>query len=539
LARVLPVAVVLVTFLLYRWTLLPEIDWSDAAELSLQAHQLGVTHPPGYPVHTVLGRLFIFILGDPARATNLLSAVSTAVAAGLLTATALEMTGNVITGALAALTFAAVPSIWDHAVTTEVYGVNALFVALSLFVLIRWHKKPSSRLLIVGATVFGISLGSYLANVLLLPAILFLLLMQKGDGRAKLARALSFLAVAALAGGVVLSWSFFRSPTVPPLGTQFIPDTPGRFALFLSGAQYRTIQLPSLGFYAARMKEHISIFARATIWGGAGLGFLGLWAQWRDRRTLAITLLIAFGVTMAYFTGYAATDYAHMVTPAYIVFSLWIAEGIGFLFRQTVTEKPERWIKTALAVGGTGAAAFALVADVVGLGEPGFGPAQAAMLIGGIALVVTAGVVRHGAWTALAGNNAGAIAATLVAVFVLAGQIWSQAPLRLARSQSLQVTDYVTASFETLPEDAVVAASWDKFAPLLYFQRVYGLRPDLTIVERTLEPEPSARTYAFDTVTDWHAYVAESSRARPVVIDTADASFAVEPLAHGWYRINP
>jgi len=37
-------------------TLVPEVDRGDCAEFSLSAYQLGVTHPPGYPLHTVLGK---------------------------------------------------------------------------------------------------------------------------------------------------------------------------------------------------------------------------------------------------------------------------------------------------------------------------------------------------------------------------------------------------------------------------------------------------------------------------------------------------
>ena len=35
---------------LYALTIAPEIGSGDSAELSLQAWQLGATHPPGYPV---------------------------------------------------------------------------------------------------------------------------------------------------------------------------------------------------------------------------------------------------------------------------------------------------------------------------------------------------------------------------------------------------------------------------------------------------------------------------------------------------------
>jgi len=55
----------------YLVTLQREIGWWDAAELSLQAHLVGTTHPPGYPVHTLLGKVFGLLVADPGLATNL------------------------------------------------------------------------------------------------------------------------------------------------------------------------------------------------------------------------------------------------------------------------------------------------------------------------------------------------------------------------------------------------------------------------------------------------------------------------------------
>ena len=46
-----------ITFMLYLLTLVPEVGWGDSAELSLVAYQLGLTHPPGYPLHSILGKL--------------------------------------------------------------------------------------------------------------------------------------------------------------------------------------------------------------------------------------------------------------------------------------------------------------------------------------------------------------------------------------------------------------------------------------------------------------------------------------------------
>ena len=43
---------------IYWQTLQPSVPGGDAGELIVEAHQLGLPHPPGYPLHTLLVHLF-------------------------------------------------------------------------------------------------------------------------------------------------------------------------------------------------------------------------------------------------------------------------------------------------------------------------------------------------------------------------------------------------------------------------------------------------------------------------------------------------
>jgi len=317
---------------IYLLTLVPEVNWGDSAELSLQAYQLGVTHPPGYPVHTLLGKLFTLFFQEPALATNVLSAVCTSVAVGLLGWIALRTTGNPFAALAAALTFALSPFIWEKAVVTEIYNVNICFVALAIALTLAWYRKPSIGVLCAVAVVFGISLGTYLANLLFLPAFLFLVLHRSQHHRWTSLGV--FLLAAGIVGSLVLSWSHFRSRVIVPVGTLHVPDTPAGFIQYLTGAQYQTTTIHTPAFYLKRLMEHGQLFAKNFLGVGVILGLVGLWQQWTKHRAICICLLIIFAVNFGYFTGYAALDYFYMVTPSYFVFALWIAYGLVFLFDQ-------------------------------------------------------------------------------------------------------------------------------------------------------------------------------------------------------------
>jgi hypothetical protein len=165
-----PAVASITSLVVYLVTLRTEVGRGDSAELALQAYQLGVTHPPGYPVHTILGKLFTLFFNEPAIATNVMSAVFTCLTVGLLSLFLYEVTKNRVISLLGPLIFAFSPIVWQMAVTTEVYNVNIFFLSLSFYLLFKWFTKPSHTLLIISAVIYGVSLGSYLANLLLLPA---------------------------------------------------------------------------------------------------------------------------------------------------------------------------------------------------------------------------------------------------------------------------------------------------------------------------------------------------------------------------------
>ena len=75
-----PDAITFVVFLILYWlTLSPGLLPADAGEFQMVAANLGVAHPPGYPLYILLGKLFTLIIpNNPMRGLNLFSAVTTA-----------------------------------------------------------------------------------------------------------------------------------------------------------------------------------------------------------------------------------------------------------------------------------------------------------------------------------------------------------------------------------------------------------------------------------------------------------------------------
>ena len=124
----------------YVMTMAPGVTFWDAGEFIAAAHGFGIPHPPGTPIFVAMGRVWTLALGGilgVARASNLLSAVSTALAGALaawVVAREAVHERDVAWGALAgALCAGLMSSVWANATETEVYAVSLLHVAVLLF----------------------------------------------------------------------------------------------------------------------------------------------------------------------------------------------------------------------------------------------------------------------------------------------------------------------------------------------------------------------------------------------------------------------
>ncbi|XP_078720640.1 protein O-mannosyl-transferase TMEM260 isoform X5 [Lampetra fluviatilis] len=182
----------------YWRTLHPSLPGGDSGELITAAHELGVAHPPGYPLFTLLAKLAMSLTssGSPAFRVNLLTAACAAGAAALLHAAVHRASGSVPAGVLAAGLFAFSRLTWHWAVAAEVFSLNNLLVALLVLLAACFGAAPDApsrcKFAKAGAFVCGLSLSNQhtasLYVVCLVPWALHALLKRKELGAAPLLR---------------------------------------------------------------------------------------------------------------------------------------------------------------------------------------------------------------------------------------------------------------------------------------------------------------------------------------------------------------
>lgn len=177
----------------YCITLEPTASWWDCSEFIISAYKLEIGHPPGAPLHMILGRFFSLFAGDPSRVAfmvNLLSAVASAATVMLLyrsivclvsklfvtdKLTADKTVTTIGSGLVGSLAFAFTDSFWFSAVEGEVYALSSFFTAAVFWAILKWEneseKEYGNRWLVFIAYLMGLSTGVHLLSLLAIPAI--------------------------------------------------------------------------------------------------------------------------------------------------------------------------------------------------------------------------------------------------------------------------------------------------------------------------------------------------------------------------------
>ena len=171
----LPSFLALFSFAVYLATMCPVVYLGDSGELTAAAFSLGIPHASGYPLYTLIGKLFCLIpLGNIGFRMNVMSACFAALTVWLVYAFIRKRWDCPWAAFMGASLLAFLPVFWSQTVSAEVYSLHVFFVALLIRLLWWWDEKKSFFRLVLFVFVTGISFGNHLQTVMLAPAVLFL-----------------------------------------------------------------------------------------------------------------------------------------------------------------------------------------------------------------------------------------------------------------------------------------------------------------------------------------------------------------------------
>jgi hypothetical protein len=357
-------AVALLLFALYAATAPRTVALEDDSLFVLSSYYLGIEHPPGYPLFTLLGHYFSSVpFGPVAYRVHLVSALFGGLTGALLWLCARRLGLGMLPAWVAALALGLSPVFWSQSVIAEVYTLNTFFLLVLVYLGLRAEHDP--RLLPAMALIFGLSLSNHYPLMLLAAPAFAVLLWPL---RAELLRRFGMLVILVGIGLLPYVWLIRRSWAALPISFAGELDSIAEILFFISRAGYAGVDHSITADWLDRVRYFTfvgsQLFVQFAI-AGTLLGLAGFWAQWRVLgRRVAAFLTVVFLMTSVVLVLLLGFDYdvfrKHIFhvypLPAYAVFALWVGLGFQWLAERYALRRPQ-----ALAAGG-GLAALMLAA---------------------------------------------------------------------------------------------------------------------------------------------------------------------------------
>lgn len=412
------IAAFAVAAVVYVRTLLPGVSFGDWAESEMIPSRLGILHPTGYPLYTILGKLFSMIpLESVAWRANFLSAIAAAGVVGVAVLIAVRLGVRPVIATAAAVSLAFTGTLWEEATFSEMNGLHLLLVALLLHRALVWRAERRHRDLLIGALLGGLCVSNHGLAITVVPIVILFVLV---DARREIASH-PLVLVSAL-GAFVLGLTPYlymigRALFGPPEAYATFLTWNGFFA-HVSGAQFRgDMHFTSIDSVRAawaampQVVDHLVSLSNVVfvVVGVVGVAVLLLRDQWFG------LLLVVLGIVNVYFYANYLGDLAHYLLTTWLI----------------------------LAIG------LAMAAEsVVGLLVRRFGT-----------------------------RPAGIQYAVLVLPLVLLASNWTAHD----QSANHDGERFTAEVFAALPPNAVLITYWDALTPLSYEHCIEGVRPDVSL----------------------------------------------------------
>ena len=328
-------AAVLGPFAVYALTASADVLLEDDGLFILAGAHLGVAHPPGYPLHTLLVYLFTQLpFGTPAFLAHLSSAAAGALACGGVHLCARLFGCARLPALAAAWLFGLSEHFWSQAITTEVYALNALFFFALYALLLRGARQPQLPWIWpAAALVFGLSLANHWPLMLLAAPGLALTVLPVR--RLLLPRLPLLAGLSLLAAALPYLHMVRRSRQDPPVSFAGAIDSWSDFLFYVGRKGYAAVDVSATAGWSDRL-AFLQWFGNEMLWQltlpGFALALCGVWALGRQgRRWEAASSLVVFAAQSAGLIALLAFDYNPVRVAIFRCYSL-VCYGLAAVY---------------------------------------------------------------------------------------------------------------------------------------------------------------------------------------------------------------
>jgi len=418
------VVVFVALFGVYAYSAPRTVTLEDDGLFIMSSYFLGIDHPPGYPLLTLLGKLFTLLpVGSIALRVHLLSAFFGALTCVALWLVVRALFADAVSAYTGAVLYGLSATFWSQAIIAETYTLNTFFFFCLFYLALVFLATKNLRVLYVFAGVFGLSLANHWPLMLLSTPCLVLLLLP---ARCEVLRASPrMLGIAFVVCVLPYLWMVVRSRMDPEINFYGPISDFESLLFFVSRQGFRNVDVSQSADIADKLDYQgflLMEMVRQYTPVGAALAGFGLVQQFRR-----LNLSTAF----ALLAGWLGS-------------SLVLGAMLGFDYEPLMKAAIRRYPLIPYGI-------------------------LAVWLV--LALDALTSRVRRGA----AAVRVGTFAALAAVVFL------SHRDVNVRRDDTW-ARDYATAVLESLDKGAVLFVHGDDDSfPIGYMNRVEGFRPDVTL----------------------------------------------------------
>jgi hypothetical protein len=376
----------LIVLIFYLLTLAPGVIASDSGELATVQYTLGIAHPTGYPLFTILGFIFshLPIPLKPITKLNLLTALWSVCTIYVLTITIKLLLDNllqwnlsrenqekktyerfylsdnakILASTFGGLVFGFSKTLWFQSLSVEVYSLHIFLFSLTFYFIVKAfiEKENQTQLFdlrnkwLLAFIFLALGFTNHLSTIFIIPSFLFLYFYNWNFDKKNLKRFFVYTLIGIFVAGLIYLYIPLRAMTQPFLNWGN-PVTFESFIYHITGRLYHQFLFPSFGDYVSnigRFLDSLTIsFDRSEFEGSdfsvvIVIAFLGILVSFFYFKRLFYLLILIFLTTMFVSAIYNIPDIDAYYLAAHFVVAIFSALGLMYLITIKMKNKTKR-----------------------------------------------------------------------------------------------------------------------------------------------------------------------------------------------------
>lgn len=351
----------ILVLVIYTFTLAPSVIQIDSGELATVQYTLGIAHPTGYPLFTLIGYLFLNLpLGlRTITQANLIAAIWCSLAIYFFMKSLYLLMTNynlyrkendkknkkstnqinfsedqkILSTLAGSLLLAFSKTFWIQSTSIEVYSLQTFIFSLIIYFILRaFYSNEKKNWFCVGLS-FAFGFANHMTTLLVIPfaIILFLYKEKLNYNSIKIIGKTILISLPILI--IIYLYLPIRALQNPTMNW----GNPINFENFwrhFTGKQYQVWMFASFQAAKKQLIYFLNNFPTEFTFVGLVIGLIGLIYIAKTNRKIFIATLFTFLFSVFYTINYDIVDIDSYFLFTYMIFSIWIVFGFVYLYEK-------------------------------------------------------------------------------------------------------------------------------------------------------------------------------------------------------------